>query len=77
MSRALLAKELRALRPMAWCIGGLWLIMVILQLATELPDAVPSSVNTNAPPIVPVLDRMILPVLATMVLALPSVSRPL
>jgi len=41
MIRALLAKEVRALRPMVWCIGGLWLIMVILQLATELPDAQP------------------------------------
>lgn len=41
MTRALLAKELRALRPMMWCIGGIWLLMVIVQLATELPDAQP------------------------------------
>jgi len=41
MNRALLGKELRALRPMMWCIGGVWLTMTICQVITDLPDAQP------------------------------------
>ena len=38
MMRALLAKELRSLRPFTFCIAGLFLLMLIYMMATELPD---------------------------------------
>ncbi len=38
MMRALFAKELRALRPLVWCILGMHLLGTIFLLATELPD---------------------------------------
>ena len=38
MMRALLAKELRALRPLAWCIIGMHLLGTVFLLATEMPD---------------------------------------
>lgn len=41
MNRALLSKELSALRPMVWCIWGLFGFFMIFLLATELPDAQP------------------------------------
>ncbi len=41
MNFALLAKELRALRPMLWCLIGLYVCSLAYLLATELPDAQP------------------------------------
>jgi hypothetical protein len=41
MMRALLAKELRALRPLACCIAGLFALTLLYLFATELPDAQP------------------------------------
>lgn len=41
MMRALLAKELRALRPLACCLAGLFALIVLFTVATELPDAQP------------------------------------
>jgi hypothetical protein len=49
-----------------------------MMLAKLLPAAVPSSVKPNvAPVIVPALVIRMFPLLATMLLALPSVIRPL
>jgi hypothetical protein len=41
MMRALLAKELRALRPLAYCIAGMLALTLLYVLATEMPDAQP------------------------------------
>ena len=41
MMRALLAKELRALRPFAFCIAGMLALMIIFTCATEFPDMQP------------------------------------
>ena len=41
MMRALLIKELRALRPFAFCIAGMLALMIVFLLATELPDVQP------------------------------------
>ena len=41
MMRALLAKELRALRPLACCIAGMLVLTLLYTFATELPDAKP------------------------------------
>ena len=38
MMRALLAKELRALRPLVWCIVGMHLLGTVFLFAMELPD---------------------------------------
>jgi hypothetical protein len=38
MMRVLFFKELRALRPLAWCIVGMHLLGTIFLLATEMPD---------------------------------------
>lgn len=38
MMRALIAKELRALRPMALCIVGVYALSILYMLATEMPD---------------------------------------
>ncbi len=51
---------------------------VPIMLARLLPVAVPSRCSANpAPVIVPALDRMISPLLATMLLALPRANNPL
>ena len=38
MMRVLIAKELRALRPMALCIAGVLVLGLFYTLATEMPD---------------------------------------
>ena len=38
MMRALLAKELRALRPFVFCIAGLYVLGIAFTFATEMPD---------------------------------------
>ena len=51
---------------------------VLIAPARLLPAAAPSSVNPKVSPVIaPVLERTIAPLLATMVLGLPSVIRPL
>lgn len=42
-----------------------------------LPVVEPSKVNPKAPDIVPVLERAIFPALATILLVLPNVTKPL